>query len=246
MKDAARWSWFGAVLLASLVVACAERPPALDPPRVGAPSASPPSPPPTAKAAPLVADASTPPSDASSAATAATDAGPPAPVTRTGKVWPFHAWTRAEAIAFNEFPMRPGVQTVAYGPLGWARHLGARKPLNAPQSKTAVDLVVATEGSVDVSKCPFPRHAVVLFDGELPVASINVCFECGDIRVWPSFTPDRDWDKLSAKERAALEKRYARQQKLYESAFPKWQAFFRDEAGFAVDKKYGPERDPAP
>lgn len=240
MKHAARWIWFGALLLASIVVACAERPPALDPPRVAAPLASPAAPLPSAPPAPLVADASVKARDASNAEAAAVDAGPPAPVTRTGKVWPFHAWTRAEAIAFNEFPIRPGVQTVAYGPLGWARDLGARKALTPPQAKTAVDLVVATEGSVDVSKCPFPRHAVVLFDRELPVASINVCFECGDIRVWPSFAPEPDWDKLSAKERAALEKRYARQQKFYESAFPKWQAFFRDE-GFVVDKKYGPE-----
>jgi hypothetical protein len=128
-------------------------------------------------------------------------------------------------------PIQPGVQLTAYDQRGWSPNIVEKKPLTKAQADRAAALVEATEGGVDVSKCPFPRHAVVLLEGELPVASINVCFECGDIRIWPPWSEEPSWDELTEKQRAALEARANRQMKLYEKTFPKWEAFFRDDAG---------------
>jgi hypothetical protein len=176
---------------------------------------------------------------ATAAPAAATSApGPaapaPAPVERSGKVWPFHAWSTAVAVTYNQMPMSPGVPLLAYGDRGWSPHIVERKPLAKEQADKAVALVAATEGGVEVSKCSFPRHAVVLLDGDVPVASINVCFECGDIELWPSWAPEPAWDTLSDKEMRALELRAQKQMKLYDKVFPKWQAYFRDDVGFPL------------
>ncbi|MBX3202765.1 MAG: hypothetical protein KF894_31860 [Labilithrix sp.] len=190
------------------------------------------------------ADAST--SDTSTASapassTATTAASPdaatatPSPVERTGKVWPFHAWDRAEAVTFNRFAMRPDVPLRAYDERGWSPHLADRKRMTWAQAKRAFDLVAQTRGDVMVSKCPFPRHAVVLFDGDVAVASVNVCFSCGDILLWPRWSAEPDWEKLTKKERAELERRTNEQLVAYDEAFPRWKTFFRDDIGFAID-----------
>jgi hypothetical protein len=146
----------------------------------------------------------------------------PAPVERTGKTWPFHAWDRAEAFTFNRFPMGPGAPFRIYDDNGWSKHVADKKPLDAALSKQAVDLVLAGKSELEMTKCPFPRHAVVLYDHDVPVASINVCFECGDILLWPRWTPP---------ESAKLEK-------LFAQVFPKWKTFFRDAVGFPIDEKW--------
>jgi len=210
-------------------------PQAADPMRT--PTASP-DPPAQTVAAPTPMDAGA----ASAAASAApVDAGPPpkpAPVTRTGKTWPFHAWDHAEAVAFNQLPMRPRIQRRAYDDDGWTQHLAQKKPIDGALAKKAVELVMRTEGDVNVSQCPFPRHAVVLYEGATPVASINVCFSCGDIMLWPRWEPEQDWEKLNDKQRKAFELREKKQKKLYDAAFPMWKAFFRDEVGYAIDVAY--------
>lgn len=188
-------------------------------PDVGAPGA------PDASAAPAVSAAPTPPA-------------PPAPVERTGKTWPFHAWDRAEAVTFNQFPMRRRVRLYAYNEHGWSEHIVDRKPLDAAGAKKAVNLVTQTNGGVDVSKCPFPRHAVVLYDHDVPVASINVCFACGDILLWPPWETRPDWSNMTDKQLKELELRSERQMKLYDKVFPKWEVFFRDEVGFSIDARY--------
>lgn len=66
----------------------------------------------------------------------------------------------------------------------------------------------------------------VLFDGDLPIASINVCFECGDILTWP--------DSEIRFDDPAWESKYARRKKLYDAVFPKWKPYFRDELGLPV------------
>jgi hypothetical protein len=162
-------------------------------------------------------------------------------VTRTGKTWPFHAWNRAEAVTFNQFAMRPGVPLVAYDDVkGFSPHLVDRKPIDQAQAKKAVDLVTQTNGDVSVSKCPFPRHAVVLYEDALPVATINVCFSCGDIILWPRWEPEPDWSNLSDRQTKELVAKRQKQMALYNKVFPKWQAFFRDEVGFAIDGRYEP------
>ena len=41
---------------------------------------------------------------------------------------------------------------------------------------------------------------MVLYEVAVPVASINVCFSCGDIMLWPRWEPAPDWEHLSAKQ----------------------------------------------
>jgi hypothetical protein len=159
----------------------------------------------------------------------------PAPVTRSGKAWPFHTWNRAEAMTFNAFDMKPQVQLRAIDDNGWSPHIVERKPLTDTQAKQSVDLVTKTQGDVSVSKCPFPRHAVVLYEDDAPVASINVCFSCGDILLWPRWEPAPDWEKMTDKQRKEQDLKSAKQMKAYEQVFPTWKTFFRDEVGFPID-----------
>lgn len=218
-------SMLACVVLSVVLAGCASGNAKTEPPPhatapAPAPMASAPAPEPSA----VPIDAGAPPAEV-----VAVDAGPvmPPAVERTGKVWPFHAWDHAVAVTFNEFPMRPRTQLRAYDEHGWSPHVVDKKPLDAAKAKKAVDLATATNGDVLVSKCPFPRHAVVLFEGEVPVASINVCFECGDILLWPRWEPEGDWS----------EAKQAKQMKLYDKTFPRWKTFFRDDVGFAVDDR---------
>jgi hypothetical protein len=185
-------------------------------------------------------DAAPPPDPSAEPEASAKPEAPPPPVERTGKTWPFHAWDHAEALTFNQFEMQPGAQLYAYDEHGWSKHIVDRKPLDAARAKKAASLVAQTKGGVDVSKCPFPRHAVILYDHEIPVASINVCFSCGDILIWPSWEtgPEPDWEHMTDKQWKSLELKNAAQMRLYKSVFPKWQAFFRDEVGFSIDARY--------
>lgn len=185
-----------------------------------------------ASAAPTAAAWARAPASASASAPAS---APPPAVERSGKVWPFHAWNGAVAVTYNHMRIRPGIQLLAYDERGWSPNVVEQRLLSKEKADEAVNLVAATEGGVDVSKCPFPRHAVVLLHGDVPVASINVCFECGDIKLWPAWGPEPDWEKLTAKEMKALELRAAKQMKLYDKAWPKWKAFFRDEVGFPLE-----------
>jgi hypothetical protein len=157
---------------------------------------------------------------------------PPAPVPRSGKAWPFHDWDRAEAFVFNDFDARPGVPLRVYDGEGWSPHVSDRKPLSGAQALEAVALVRITEGDAEMSKCPFPRHAVVLYADDVPVASINVCFECTDILVWPPWD-DRDTSRLSLEE---IERFGKKKRSQHDIAFPRWQRFFRDSLGFAIDR----------
>lgn len=172
------------------------------------------------------AAASTPTTSEDAGAEVATKPAPkPAPVERTGKTWPFHAWDRAEAFTFNRFAMRPGAPFRVYDDNGWSKHIVDKKPLDAAQSKQALDLVLAGKSELEMTKCPFPRHAVVFFDHDVPVASVNVCFECGDILLWPRWGKPEEAD-------------YARKQKLFDHVFPKWKTFFRDSVGYPIDQKW--------
>lgn len=195
------------------------------------------------------AEAEPPPApDAATTAVAAVDSGAPvdakpAPVERRGKTWPFHSWDRAEAFTFNRFRMRPGAPFRIYDDNGWSKHIEGKKPLDAALSKQAVDLVLQGKSELEMTKCPFPRHAVVLYDHDVPIASINVCFECGDVLLWPRWgSSDVDWDKLSdAEAKMALANQRlesAKREKVFAVVFPKWKTFFRDGVGFPIDEKW--------
>ena len=85
-----------------------------------------------------------------------------------------------------------------------------------------------TQGEMDVSECPYPRHAVVLLAGEIPVGSINVCFACGDILIWPPFKREASWARKK-------EKMYDKLMRVYEDVFPQWTRFFEEDLGIAAD-----------
>ncbi len=139
--------------------------------------------------------------------------------------WPFVAWDRAEAFTYNHVPYGPGIPLRVYDEAnGWSRKIVERRALTADQAGRAVKWVAATGGEVEVSKCAFPRHAVVLYAGEVPVGTVNVCFECGDILVWPAF------DRAAAPKQGGGAKPMA----AYKKVFPQWERLFRDELGFSL------------
>lgn len=82
--------------------------------------------------------------------------------------------------------------------------------------------VIATGGAVEVSKCAFPRHAVVFYSGDTPVGTANVCFECGDILVWPDLDPPPDYEHWTDAAQKQHERSYRRKLAAYKKVFPKW------------------------
>lgn len=154
---------------------------------------------------------------------------------RSIAAWPFSAWDRAEAITYNHVPHGPGVPLRVYDAAhGWSPKIVERKPITAAQAERAVGWVVATGGEVEVSKCAFPRHAVVLYAGQTPVGTANVCFECGDILVWPDLDRPPDYDDESAAAAKRRERTYKQKLTAYKKVFPQWERFFRDELGFSL------------
>ena len=117
---------------------------------------------------------------------------------------------------------------LAYDDRGWSRRVVRKRAITAQQANEALTLAKAGGGDLLVSKCPFPRHAVVFMDGDVPVASVNVCFSCGDVLLWP------EWPGRTLKENATdieLKRFEIAQQKveaLHAKTYPKWKVFFRD------------------
>jgi hypothetical protein len=166
------------------------------------------------------------------------DAGidaPPPVVTRTGTVWPFHAFDRAEALTFNQFSQMStphSVHLLVYDANGWSPHIGDRKPVTDALAKKALT-ILSTLGSWELTKCTFPRHAIVLYESDVPVASINVCFECGGILTWPQ-APD---PAFHAKPNGTFEEQLAEEKRvnaIFGGLLKRWEAFFHDDVGFEV------------
>jgi hypothetical protein len=162
---------------------------------------------------------------------AATPPAPPAPVVRTGTKWPYHSWTRAEAVVFNQIPydITSYFTEYAYDDSGWNSLVVKRVPVTLMQAQQSERRVFATLGDVAVSKCAIPRHALVLFDGDTPIASINVCFECGDIMLWPHWGPEPDYAQFTDKQWAEFQRAQKYQMGLYKRVFPQWKRFFLSE-----------------
>jgi hypothetical protein len=173
---------------------------------------------------------------ATPAATApATAAVASATPVRPIKTWPFDAWDRAEAVTFNHLPYGPGIPLRAYdADHGWSPNIVERRPISQEQAARAVDWVIATGGELEVSKCPFPRHAVVLYAGERPVGTANVCFECGDILVWPDLDAPPDYANWTDQAEKQWNKRLKKKMAGYKKVFPQWERFFRDELGYSL------------
>lgn len=196
---------------------------------------------PTAPAAPSPdpAPSAVAPPPGSSAPPGAADERPPAPsipvppagLARTGSRWPYHAWTRAEAVTLNgdvhhgvgKNGRIPDYYAVREGAV--AVSLGERKPITEEQAKEAIAYAAKANFSVFLSQCFDPRHAVVFFDGDVPVASINVCFECEGVQAWPK---PEDVAPTKAKPMSP-----ARAEAAWRATVPKWEAYFRG-IGFVV------------
>lgn len=161
----------------------------------------------------------------------APDASPPPPAVSLtpSKAWPFYAWDRAEAYTFNLRRPGPGAKLRVYNEKqGWTENPTKGPTLTAKQSKKALRLIAKTQGQMIVSKCPFPRHGIVFFQGETPVASVSVCFECGDIMVWPSYSQDPGWEEQKSR-------RFGKLMKSYKRVFPQWETLFETELSLNTD-----------
>jgi hypothetical protein len=105
--------------------------------------------------------------------------------------WPPTEWTRARAYTYNFVPYGPGHQLRVWDESGWSDAIVQTFELTQQQAEVAAELTHRTQGDVPASKCAFPRHAVVFFDEQdQPLASVNICFECTDILVWPPYFED--------------------------------------------------------
>jgi hypothetical protein len=188
----------------------------------------------TTPGAPTNPAVSVAPTTATTPTTAAVPGAPTTPAQKTSR-WPFLAWDRAEAIAYNHVPYGPGVPLRVYdADHGWSPKIVERRPITAEQGARVVEWVIATGGELEVSKCAFPRHAVVLYAGETPVGTANVCFECGDILVWPHIDAPPDYSAWDDKQERAWARKLKKKMAGYKRVFPQWERFFRDELGLPL------------
>ncbi len=106
---------------------------------------------------------------------------------KSGKHWPFQPYAYVKAFTFNFFPHR-NVQLRIIQNGRWSKHIHSERRVDQVIGEQVANIVESTKGSYDVSKCPFPRHAFVFFnDQDQPVASVDICFQCGDMFAWPDF-----------------------------------------------------------
>ena len=143
-----------------------------------------------------------------------------APETRSD--WPFTEWKTAKAYAYNMKNFGPGASLFVYRDGEWNSSITTEIALTDSQAQAALELNHRLGGDINVSKCAFPRHAVVFFDdNKQPVGSVNVCFECGDILVWPPYY-DKDEDlsfRYAQSENAELPKFID----FHEKTLPAWE-----------------------
>ncbi|MEC7985679.1 MAG: hypothetical protein VX278_10985 [Myxococcota bacterium] len=141
--------------------------------------------------------------------------------------WPPVAWTHAKAYTYNFTSYGPGKKLRVWDEYGWADNIEQTFTLTQASADAALELIHQTQGDVQASKCPFPRHAVVYFNQkEEPVASINVCFSCTDILIYPPYFPSPEESF----------KRYETQSEeggpllfeIHERVLTKWESFFTD------------------
>jgi hypothetical protein len=108
-------------------------------------------------------------------------------VHRTRSHWPPSTWDRAEVVLFNHVRDGPEIPRVAFGHRGWSPHVVERRPIDIALAFRAVALVSEVRGDAIMTKCPFPRHAIVFFNGETPVASANFDVAGRDLIIWPGY-----------------------------------------------------------
>ncbi|MGQ0672898.1 MAG: hypothetical protein ACT4N2_08490 [Hyphomicrobium sp.] len=144
------------------------------------------------------------------------------------KTFPFHPWSYAKAYTFNFFEDRPAPLRVVDSAGKWSPHIRSEQMISDEQAKQAANLVAATRGSVEMTKCTFPRHAVVYFDSaDRPVAAADICFSCEAVLAWPDYpkSADEDWEEAAVR---------------LEKALPRWKKLFAVDLGLPIDYKTAP------
>ena len=106
----------------------------------------------------------------------------------SAKEWPFGAWESARAYTYNFVPMNSHDQMSVFVDTRRNPKIRSEHELSHAQAVALLNRVRELRGTLMVSKCPFPRHAVVFFsDMSEPVGEVDVCFECGDVIAWPDY-----------------------------------------------------------
>ena len=104
------------------------------------------------------------------------------------KTWPPQEWTHAKAYTFNFVRYGPGNSNYIYKEDTWNKNTPVPFSINKEQAEYALKLVHQTAGDVETTKCTFPRHGIVYFNAQdEPIASINYCFSCEAVLVWPPY-----------------------------------------------------------
>ena len=135
--------------------------------------------------------------------------------------WPPASWTTAKAYTYNFVPYDPRTGTLRVYDGQWSKNVRQTIALSKEQGAAALELTHRTAGEMLTSKCAFPRHAVVFFDEhDKAVASVNVCFSCTDILVWPPYGRET----LQMKKYSNLKKLLT----VHDEVLARWRLFFDD------------------
>lgn len=154
----------------------------------------------------------------------------PAPKTPQKGTFPFVQWSYAKAYTFNFFQTQQAPLRVVESDGRWSPHINSEMLANDEIALRAAELVSATRGSVELTKCTFPRHAIVYFGtDDKPVASANVCFDCEAVLAWPDYPKPDDFNQ-------------ARMAGKFEKALPLWRRLFERDLALPIDWRTGDTR----
>lgn len=144
--------------------------------------------------------------------------------TRERTEWPGE-WASAKAYLFNmESGYGPGSTLFAWKDGTWHPRLEGEAALSDEMAAAALELVHRAQGELLMSKCPFPRHAVVFFDADgEPLGSVNVCFECTDILVWPPYYGDGEEAEAAEEAKFSMSRKATLADKKRKKADPDWE-----------------------
>jgi hypothetical protein len=144
--------------------------------------------------------------------------------------FPFAPWSYAKAYTYNFFPDRPSQRVVVTKDGTWSPHIRSEQRIDDRIAQNAAQLTASTQGSIELTKCTFPRHAIVFFDAsDKPVAAANVCFDCEGLLVWPDYPHPETFDH----ERAA--------RTFEKKALPDWRQLFATGLGLPIDYRTAAE-----
>lgn len=180
-----------------------------------------------------VAQQPAPPDPSQTGSQTAAPAPSPRPKLKAVKAtsFPFRPWSYAKAYTYNFFAMQPVPTRVYSNEHGWSPHIRSEQVISDAHAKRAAELAAVTRGSIELTKCTFPRHAIIYFDNEdKPVASLDVCFDCEAVLAWP------DYDKPESFN-------YERMGQKFEKTLPLWRRLFEHDLKLPIDyRTAGPER----